>query len=198
MSLESDSTQGIVSTGGTKNGLHAESRVIRTLQEDISASASSQLTSYASVVNKGNANVLTSGAALSGSWDPTFVGTKVRSDKTAGNENVATSATGTLGTLDQMIETNGDSDAADVSSILQSAVVGACRGKMPLESNGVGINSRRVHAESVVSAFQHPTYTTEKRRNGLRLHVLLGLGSACIPQFLCLGKGHVCLTSSSE
>ena len=31
---------------------------------------------------------------------------------------------------------------------------------MPLESNGVGINSRRVHAESVVSAFQHPTYTT--------------------------------------
>ena len=32
--------------------------------------------------------------------------------------------------------------------------------KMPLESNGVGINSRRVHAESVVSAFQHPTYTT--------------------------------------
>jgi len=40
-------------------------------------------------------------------------------------------------------------------------VVGASRGKMPLESNGVGINSRRVHAESVVSAFQHPTYTTE-------------------------------------
>ena len=39
-------------------------------------------------------------------------------------------------------------------------VVGASRGKMPLESNGVGINSRRVHAESVVSAFQHPTYTT--------------------------------------
>jgi hypothetical protein len=29
--------------------------------------------------------------------------------------------------------------------------------KMPLESNGVGVNSRRVPAESVVSAFQHPT-----------------------------------------
>ena len=40
-------------------------------------------------------------------------------------------------------------------------VVGASRGKMPLESNGVGINSRRLHAESVVSAFQQPTYTTE-------------------------------------
>ena len=39
-------------------------------------------------------------------------------------------------------------------------VVGASRGKTPLESNGVGINSRRVHAESVVSAFQQPTYTT--------------------------------------
>jgi len=39
-------------------------------------------------------------------------------------------------------------------------VVGASRGKIPLESNGVGINSRGVHAESVVSAFQHPTYTT--------------------------------------
>ena len=32
---------------------------------------------------------------------------------------------------------------------------------MPLESNGVGINSRRLPAESVVSAFQHITYTTE-------------------------------------
>ena len=40
-------------------------------------------------------------------------------------------------------------------------VVGASRGKMPLESNGVDIDSRRVHAESVVSAFQHPTYTTK-------------------------------------
>ena len=40
-------------------------------------------------------------------------------------------------------------------------VVGASRGKMPLESNGVGINSRRLHAESVVSAFQQPTYTTK-------------------------------------
>ena len=35
-------------------------------------------------------------------------------------------------------------------------VVGASRGKMPLESNGVGINSRGVHAESVVSAFSTP------------------------------------------
>ena len=31
---------------------------------------------------------------------------------------------------------------------------------MPLESNGVGINSRRLPAESVVSAFQHITYAT--------------------------------------
>ena len=47
--------------------------------------------------------------------------------------------------------------------------MGASRGKMPLESNGVGINSRRVHAESVVSAFQHPTYTTQNRRSIKRI-----------------------------
>ena len=33
---------------------------------------------------------------------------------------------------------------------LNFLVMGVSRGKMPLESNGVGINSRRVHAESVV------------------------------------------------
>ena len=50
----------------------------------------------------------------------------------------------------------------DRHAIIQTphGVVGASRGKMPLESNGVGINSRRLHAESVVSAFQQPTYTT--------------------------------------
>ena len=35
---------------------------------------------------------------------------------------------------------------------------------MPLESNGVGINSRRLHAESVVSVFQQPTYTDPKKK----------------------------------
>ena len=43
------------------------------------------------------------------------------------------------------------------------------RGKMPLESNGVGINSRRLPAESVVSAFQHITYTTQMDIGGLKL-----------------------------
>ena len=44
--------------------------------------------------------------------------------------------------------------------IIHYLVMGVSRGKMPLESNGVGINSRRLPAESVVSAFQHITYTT--------------------------------------
>ena len=42
--------------------------------------------------------------------------------------------------------------------------MGASRGKMPLESNGVGINSRRLHAESVVSAFSSPHTRPEKAK----------------------------------
>ena len=45
--------------------------------------------------------------------------------------------------------------------VIKNPVMGVSRGKMPLESNGVGINSRRLPAESVVSAFQHITYTTK-------------------------------------
>ena len=49
---------------------------------------------------------------------------------------------------------------------LAYSVMGVSRGKMPLESNGVGINSRRLPAESVVSAFQHITYTTAYSKQG--------------------------------
>jgi len=70
------------------------------------------------------------------------------------------------GSEDPLINVN---DLGIPLSDSQFWVVGASRGKMPLESNGVGINSRRVHAESVVSAFQHPTYTT----NFWSLHLIL-------------------------
>ena len=59
---------------------------------------------------------------------------------------------------------------------LNFLVMGVSRGKMPLESNGVGINSRRVHAESVVSAFQHPKYTT----NFLGSQELIPLDRVCV------------------
>ncbi len=121
MALESGSINGIISTSGGKNGLHAESRVTRNLRGDIFASTQGELTSYASIVNKGNANVTTIGEAKGGSWDPTFVGTKVKTTAASGNENVAFSAKGNLGTLDQRVETKADNDAASVSSILQSS-----------------------------------------------------------------------------
>jgi len=93
MSLESDSTAGIISTGGYENGLHAESEVSTTTIEDISASATSQLTAYASVVNTGSADVEVTGSVNSGAWDPTFEGTKTRFSMTeSGNENVAAEA----------------------------------------------------------------------------------------------------------
>jgi len=120
MNLESGSSAGIISSGGTTNGLRADSRVTKTTTSDISASASSQLTSYASVMNKGSADVEVEGSANGGAWDPTFWGTKVRMTESGGNENVATEAQGTLGTLDQTVETLEDNDAADVSSTLQS------------------------------------------------------------------------------
>jgi len=121
MELESGSSNGVVSTSGTENGLHADSQVMRSLQKYISASSNGQLKSYASIVNEGNANVKTSGEVKGGAWDPTFTGTKVRTDTETGNEDVAISAEGTLGTLDQEIATNDDGDAASVSSILQAA-----------------------------------------------------------------------------
>ena len=138
MSLESGSSAGIISTGGTTNGLHAESRVTKTATGDISASASSQLTSYASVMNKGNADVQVTGSANGGAWDPTFSGTKVRMTESGGNENVATQVRGTLGTLDQKVETLEDNDAADVSSILQSTASKylTASGELTLKASG--------------------------------------------------------------
>ena len=138
MMLESGSSKGIVNTGGTENGLHAESRVARTMREDISASASSQLASYASVVNKGNADVYTSGKANAGAWDPTFVGEKVKSIDVSGTENVASSVKGTLGTLDRKAQTNDERDTADISSTLQSTASKELlsSGKLSLKASG--------------------------------------------------------------
>ncbi len=138
MALESGSINGIISTSGGKNGLHAESRVTRNLRGDISASSQGELTSYASIVNKGNAFVTTIGEAKGGSWDPTFVGTKVKTDGASGNENVAFSAKGNLGTLDQRVETKADNDAASVSSILQSSASKALSASGNLELSASG------------------------------------------------------------
>ncbi len=121
MKLVSGSSNGMVSTSGERNGLHAESRVTRNIREDISASAYGDLTSFASVANLGSASLKTQGTVISGSWDPTFSGTKVKTDAVGGNENVAISAKGTLGTLDRITSTIKDGDAASVSAILQSA-----------------------------------------------------------------------------
>jgi hypothetical protein len=98
MKLVSGSTSGVVSSGGEKNGLYAESRSTRSMSEDISTSAIGQLTAYGPVVNKGSVDVRSSGEATSGSWDHTFTGTKMKSDEATGNENMATSVHGTLGT----------------------------------------------------------------------------------------------------
>ena len=136
--FESGSANGIVSTSGTQNGLHADSRVTRSLQQDIDASATGQLTSYASIVNEGSADINTKGTVMSSAWDPTFVGTKVKTETQSGNENVAIQATGTLGTLDQEMSTKQDGDAASVSSILQAAATKklTSSGKLELSASG--------------------------------------------------------------
>jgi hypothetical protein len=120
MDLVSGSASGVVSSGGEKNGLYAESRSTRSMSEDISTSAIDRLTAYGSVVNKGSANVRASGEATSGSWDHTFTGTKVKSNEVTGNENVASSVHGTLGTLDHRVVTGADGDAADVSATISA------------------------------------------------------------------------------
>lgn len=112
--LEGRSYDSFSTTGNTPNGLHAESRVRRTILEEESSSSSSRITSYASVANDAAADVFAKGTAESGGWSSDSIGAKVR----GANENVASSA---RGEISGRAESSGYGDAASISAIVQSS-----------------------------------------------------------------------------
>jgi len=111
--LTGSSADSLVSTSGKKNGIHAESRVLFNRRGEVSDSATSKLSAYASALNSAAANVIVSGQAMSGAWDPTATEPKTR----LGNENVASSASATLS---GKVIAPGSSDASDISANIES------------------------------------------------------------------------------
>lgn len=101
------------STGGEENGLHASSRVTKTIAGVQTDNSIAQISSYGSVINNAKANVTSAGVAQSGAWDGSFASDKSKLE----NENVAASTTGSLRGY---VESNGYLDAADVSAALDS------------------------------------------------------------------------------
>ena len=112
-SLKGSSSNSIASTGGKENGIHAESRVLLNRRNEVSDSATSILSAYASALNSATAEVTVSGQALSGGWDTTATEPKTKLT----NEIVASSASGILkGTT----IAPGEGDASYASAIIES------------------------------------------------------------------------------
>ena len=112
LKLQGLASNALAGTGGSKNGLHTDSRATSAIN-GVTSSSTSQITSYASVINNARANVSSSGTGIGGAWDSTFIGTKSR----LGNENVSSRVTGELGGY---TEANGNLDAGDVSAVLNA------------------------------------------------------------------------------
>jgi len=113
-SLIGSSSDSLVGTGGQKNGLHSESRVLFNRRGEVSDSSTSSLSAYASALNSATAKVNVSGQARSGGWDQTVTQPKIR----LGNENVASSASGTLNAA---AIAPGSGDAADITGVVESS-----------------------------------------------------------------------------
>jgi hypothetical protein len=108
------SSSSYASTGGISNGIHTESRSTETILNEKESSSTSRISSYLSVVNSGHAKAISTGVAESGSWNSDISGSKIRGQ----NENCASYASGELSGY---VEANGNGDAADISSVIQSS-----------------------------------------------------------------------------
>jgi hypothetical protein len=113
LSIHGLSSSSLVGTGGSTNGLHADSRMQQTIDKVIISSSNSRLNSYASSIGRGLVNASSSGIAECGAWSPSFVGEKAYGI----NENATSFSSGFLGAYS---ESNGAGDSADASAILQS------------------------------------------------------------------------------
>lgn len=111
-SLQGSAADSLVSTVGRKNGLHTESRVLSNRRNELSDSSTSVLSAYAAAMNSATSDITVSGRALSGGWDPTST-----SKSKLGNENVASSASGTL---KGKVIAPGNGDAASVFANVES------------------------------------------------------------------------------
>jgi hypothetical protein len=104
----------LAGTGGQENGLHTEARSTQNIDGSQTASSMSWINSYVSTINNAKADATSSGTAMSGAWDPSFISSKVKLN----NENVAATA---IGALSSYAESNDLNDAADASSIVKAS-----------------------------------------------------------------------------
>ncbi len=100
--------------GGMSNGIHTESRSTQTILDEKKSSSISRISSYLSVVNSGHAKAISTGVAESGSWNSDISDSKIKGQ----NENAASYA---AGEISGYVEANGEGDAADISSVIQSS-----------------------------------------------------------------------------
>lgn len=112
-SLVGSSPDSYASTGGKKNGIHAESSVLYNRRGEVSDSSVDTVSAYASALNSARATATVSGEAQSGGWDPSTTGTKIR------KVNEITTATAS-GTLTAEASAPGFRDVADVSAIVEA------------------------------------------------------------------------------
>ncbi|WP_367358004.1 hypothetical protein [Methanothrix sp.] len=96
------------------NGIHTESRSTQTILDEKKSSSISRISSYLSVVNSGHAKAISTGVAESGSWNSDISDSKIKGQ----NENAASYA---AGEISGYVEANGEGDAADISSVIQSS-----------------------------------------------------------------------------
>ncbi len=108
------SSSSYASTGGMSNGIHTESRSTQTILDEKKSSSISRISSYLSVVNSGHAKAISTGVAESGSWNSDISDSKIKGQ----NENAASYA---AGEISGYVEANGEGDAADISSVIQSS-----------------------------------------------------------------------------
>jgi len=114
LKMQSLSADSLVSTGGSPNGMHTDSRMWQNIDKAVVSSSNSRINAYASSIGRGKVNVSSSGLAQGGAWGPDFTGVKAF----LSNENVASSASGTM---QGYVESNGAGDSADASAIVQSS-----------------------------------------------------------------------------
>jgi hypothetical protein len=160
LSLVGSSPDSLASTGGQENGIHAESQVLLNRRNELSDSATSTLSTYASALNSASALVSVSGQAESGGWDPTSTNPKTK----LGNENVASLASGTM---DGNVIAPGLGDAADLSGVIESTATRNTAMYSGLQTGLYVSGGPSSYASAVMSSDADETYSRAIMENPL-------------------------------
>lgn len=114
LSLSGLYSSSMSSTGGVKNGLHAESGAKKAVDGTITSSSSAGISSKSATVNGAKAEASASGFSRSGAWDATMTGTKAKIDNEMSRSSV-------LGKTFSESKTLGINDAATAIAALESS-----------------------------------------------------------------------------